>query len=565
LITGRNVLTFILILEDAAELRHLQSTPISWKELVVGHGNKSDLIVENDIVKTIERLNTHAGAIEYIDVHESNNINIAMSEKDELKYKTHCEIHPSTIFSIYTSTIPFANHNQAPRNIFSGAQGKQALGIYATNFNNRIDTSGYILHYPQKPLVSNIMGKYTHADNLPNGQNLIVAIATYSGFNQEDSIIINKASIDRGVFHITSFKSIIEETVDNINTFGNPKNYNIRNQKYGNYKHINDKGMPALNHKLSLDDCIIGKVKQEIVDVSVSNNDAFAQNSLVSEYVNVSNICDKTTDGYTIDKIITMDGKSVKLRLRKMKIPELGDKSCSRHGQKGVFGMILPEIEMPFTTKEGIRPDIIVNPHAFPSRMTIGHLLECVFAKLYAMAGKTTPFTQFEVTPTHEFKHLNDYGFEKYGDELMCNGRTGEQIETEIFFGPTYYYRLKHMVSDKINYRNKGKMVGLTKQPPKGRSNEGGLRIGEMETNVLVSYGISSFTQESMIERSDGELLRVDNDKKVIVPHSWKLLSQELKAMSIDNEWIYDEKELEEIIEDDDNLDELDNLLEDTE
>ena len=520
----------------------------TWDELVTGSESKTTitgLIDSTNISKTIQVLNKVAGVIEYLDVEEVNHANIGMTEKDDLSYKTHIEIHPSTIFSIYTSTIPFSNHNQAPRNIFSGAQGKQALGIYATNFNNRIDTASYILHYPQRPLVSTSTSKYFHANELTNGENLIVAIMTYTGYNQEDSIIINRSSIERGMFNITSYKSHVEQVSNNL-FFGDPKKYRISRNRYGNYKHIDENGFPIVNHKLELDDCIVGRMSKNIIGDS-------GLQSTVIEYDNISSICDRTLDGYTIDKVYRIDNDNVKLRLRKMKIPELGDKASSRHGQKGVFGMVLPEYDMPWASSDGVKPDIIVNPHAFPSRMTIGHILECVFAKVTSVTGTIQDYEHFEVPPVEQFNKLGNYGLCKTGDEILYNGFTGEQIETEIFIGPTYYYRLKHMVSDKINYRGVGKVVGVTKQPPKGRSNGGGLRIGEMETNVLVSYGISGFTKESLMKRSDETRVKVDNKRmnsSVYVPHAYKLLTQELKAMSIDSEWILDEEKEVELFED---------------
>jgi DNA-directed RNA polymerase II subunit RPB2 len=543
----------LLVVQNGRMLRDGISGKYTWDDLTLGTAGDKNIIVQNDINKTIINLHNSAAVIEYLDVEESDNANIAMSQKEDLTYKTHVEIHPSTAFSIYTATIPFSNHNQAPRNIFSGAQGKQAIGIYATSFNNRIDTASYILHYPQKPLVSTTISKYFHCNELANGENVIVAIATYTGYNQEDSIIINKASIERGMFNITSYKSIVEKVSENI-SFGDPKQYNMRRQKYGNYAHIDEYGMPKINHKLELDDCVIGKISKNIVQNR--DSEAIMNQATNIEYENLSMTTDRSLDGYTVDKVVFMDKENVKMRLRKMKIPELGDKACSRHGQKGVFGMVLPECDMPYTA-DGVHPDIIVNPHAFPSRMTIGHLLECVFAKVAALTGDVKTFTQFEVTPTEQFNKLSDYGLNKNGDEVMYNGISGEQIETEIFIGPTYYYRLKHMVSDKINYRSSGRVIGLTKQPPKGRSNGGGLRIGEMETNVLVSYGISAFTKESLMQRSDGTVVQ-HAESKLEMPHAYKLLTQELKAMSIETEWITDESEalkkdefIEDVIDDD--------------
>lgn len=445
--------------------------------------------------------------IEYIDVEEANNCLISFDYNNTKA--THWEIHPTVVLSAYTSTIPLSNHNQAPRNIFSGAQGKQAIGVYATNFSNRIDTLSYILHYPQSPLVATNYHKYLNADVLPNGENVIVAIATYTGYNQEDSIIINKASIERGLFNITYYTSHVGEEKENIE-FGNPtKVPGCEITKYANYTNLDNNGIPIVDRFLQEGDAILGKI-HESDNIRTSKSD----------------IVDKTTSGF-VDKVVVFDGFA-KIRMRQYRIPELGDKLASRHGQKGVIGAILPHEMMPFT-KDGIVPDIIINPHAFPTRMTIAHLIEAILAKAGTVMSScfdATPFENYDFEQIYD--KLEEKGLNRYGDELMYNGVTGEQINTKIFITPTYYYRLKHMVADKINYRSKGKVVNLTKQPTKGRSNEGGLRIGEMETNAIISHGISSFLKESIMERADKY-----NIDDVSVPYAYKLLKQELESMCI--------------------------------
>jgi DNA-directed RNA polymerase II subunit RPB2 len=506
--------------------------------------------------------------IEWVDVEEMNLIKVAMDRKTLTKYTTHLEIHPSTMLSAYTSTIPFLNHNQAPRNIFSGAQGKQAIGVYATNFASRIDTMGYILHYPQQAIVRTKYAEYLHTNMLPNGENLIIAIMTYTGYNQEDSLIVNEASIKRGMFNITGYKAHVaeeEKTETNEIFFANPLDVNIKKQKYANYSTMHKaSGMPIENAKVEEGDCIFGMVSKEISS-SIRNDKVGIFDELTKEINmrNVSVIADKTIQG-TIDKVFVSvnkdNNKKAKMRLRKFKIPELGDKMASRHGQKGVVGMIIPQEDMPFT-KDGLIPDIIVNPHAFPTRMTIGHLLESLIAKYYCVSGKDDafiPFDDFDVKDINEGLKNNNYNSQ--GDELLYNGISGLQMECEIFIGPTYYFRLKHMVSDKINYRvPDGKVIGLTKQPPKGRSNGGGLRIGEMETNLLLSHGFGAFTKESMMERSDKHTVYVNdvgiivpyNKKKKIgyenvrpldIPYSMKLLLQELNAASIGASFVLDEE-----------------------
>ena len=531
--------------------------------------NKLQVVTMDNIKSVMKTLEESSANIEFIDVYETNTSLIAMYDKNlsnKLYKYTHCEIHPSTMFSVYTACIPLSNHNQAPRNIFSGAQGKQAIGVYSTNFNNRIDTLGLLMNYPEKPLVQTRYNTLLKINDLPNGNNLIVAISSYTGYNQEDSIIFNKSSLERGLFNITYMYSHISfesksnngENVDTI--FANPEklildNKQVELKKYADYSKIDDNGMPKLNEYISENSVIVGKC--QVVKDTVKNDDVFETNKSAISYKSKPDVADKTMTGF-IDKVYNYKNKdgdnAVKVNLRKFKIPELGDKLASRHGQKGVIGMILSQEDMP-RTKDGIVPDIVMNPHAFPSRMTIGHLLECIVAKGCILTGETADMTPFDDNDFSKyFDILDKKGFQHYGDEVLYNGFNGSQIQTQIFFGPTYYYRLKHMVSDKINYRNPGKVASMTRQPPKGRSNEGGLRIGEMETNCLLAHGISSFVKESFNERSDkysffidnetGNIAKMNDEKKlynghknvtkVFTPYAYKLFIQELNGMSVD-------------------------------
>ena len=577
----------------------------TWKELLIGKNTKyigneyhETFINPFEIYKTntLQTLENNGGCIEYIDIEETNTLLIATETRFTDQSTTHIEIHPSTIFSVYSSTIPLSNHNPGTRNTFSGAQGKQAIGVYATNFNSRIDTMSYLLHYPQKSIVSTQYANYLKTQCLPNGENLIVAIMTYSGYNQEDSIIVNQSAIQRGMFNLTYFKSYIsEETIEKNSkgksrvhiTFENPNalklTKDVKLTKFADYSKIDENGMPILESYIQEDDCIIGKCLKDI-KVTIEGNpdqDLFISKTESVTYSSKCEIADKTTSGF-VDKVLMFENekgeKNAKIRLRKVRIPELGDKMASRHGQKGVIGAILPSEEMPFT-KDGLVPDIIINPHAFPSRMTIGHLIECILAKAGAVSGFYADGTAFEVQDWQNMsKTMEERGFSNTGDDIMYNGITGEQIACEIFIGPTYYYRLKHMVSDKINYRYAGKKVGMTQQPTKGRSNAGGLRIGEMETNVLLSYGFSAFTKESLMERSDKKMFSISkssgllipvNEKKrimlepyhnVVIPFSSKQLILELETMSIGtslrtDDYVYDEDIIEEDL---DNIDDMD-------
>ena len=383
-----------------------------------------------------------------------------------------------------------------------------------------------------------------------------------------------------------------ENTGDTIR-FANPLNMlkhgTDMNVKYAKWDKIDDNGFPLENTYIQEDDVFVGKVKTEPKTVDIDETSERVRDK--DKFTNVTHTFqDKSevasfTNGGMVDKVYVYEknGKrKLKIRFRKTREPVLGDKFASRHGQKGVIGMIMPQEDMMFT-KDGLVPDLIVNPHAFPSRMTIGHLFESILAKYSCISGHMVDGTVFEKCDTDSyFNLLRQHGYQKHGDEIMMNGFTGEQIKTEIFIGPTYYYRLKHMVNDKMNYRggNGAPVTSTTRQPTQGRANQGGLRIGEMETNALLAHGMGSFAKESMMERSDKYkyLVDVDNgvgaipihktpksyiddDSKtfayVEVPYSFKLLTQELNALSIKPKLICEEKNKvqDEFFEDDDDDD----------
>jgi len=534
--------------------------------------NNSD---ENKYKKILKILEETGACIEYLDNEESDTSLIAMNKDDITSYHTHLEIHPSTIFSVVTGNIPMCNHNQAARNVFHAAQSKQAIGIYATNFNKRFDTMSYVLHYPQRAIINTRISQYTSSDYMANGYNTIVAIMTYSGFNQEDSIMINKASINRGLNYLSYYKSItatskIVSSYERI-IFGNPIKLK---EKIGKYDEII--GIKNKDYSLIDDNGFIKKGTyipqgQEVIIIGMLNvkeiyyehkEGVFTIQKKKKIYTDISISTDNSlygtiNDVYISNKLSGEDSIICKVKFLKIKKPEFGDKHSSRHGQKGVIGMIIPEENMPYT-KDGIKPDIIINPHAIPSRMTIGHLVECIYAKLCCIDGILGDATVFiPIDNNSIYNKLEDSGFDKYGNEILYNGYTGKQIETEIFIGPTYYFRLKHMVAEKINSRGIGKVTGLTRQPTEGRRKGGGLRIGEMERDTILSHGISMFIQESMMERSDkyawsvckkcgtlvalnislniNECKNCNNDEISIIktPYAFKLLIQEFEAMGI--------------------------------
>jgi len=586
----------------------------SWFDMIIGKHNKygkkersEEIYYKNEYVnprgleefakKTDEEilkiLEEDGAIIEYIDPQETDVSYIAMSEADINNYHTHLEIHPSTMLSVVSANIPMSNHNQSARNVFHAAQTKQAIGIYATNFNKRFDTFGFIQHYPQKAIINTRHAQYTGSDAMPNGANLIVAIMTYSGFNQEDSLMINRKSIQRGLFHLSYYKclSASEKKVSQYErmVFANPikmrdEGYKINGIKHANYTLLDDNGVvkegsyiPKGQIAVVLGMILIKDVLKEV------KRGLFVEQVKETTYTDVSLTTDESYYG-KIDKVFigskTLDDdiRVCKIRFMKIKIPEFGDKHSSRHGQKGVIGMILDEEQMPFT-KDGIKPDLIVNPHAIPSRMTIGHLVECVYSKLCCMEGFLGDGSVFiNLDYENIYDNLEKLKFEKYGNEILYNGYNGRQMETSVFIGPTYYFRLKHMVAEKINARGTGPKVQLTRQPTGGRRKAGGLRIGEMERDSLISHGISKFIKESMMERSDNYRWIVckncgvvpiysnkikesfckncgGNEMNIIeTPYCFKLLTHEFEAMGIQMRFNcdYNSLQVEEDFSDDD-------------
>ena len=502
------------------------------------------------------------GFIEYMDVDEMDKSMIAMNQEDLKKVAkmtyipptyTHCEIHPSLILGVLACNIPFSDHNQSPRNCYQSAMGKQAVGIYMSNYNQRIDTLGHILNYPQKPLARTWLSKYTNSDDLPSGINAVIAIMTKTGYNQEDSVMVNQSSIDRGLFTSTYYKAYRDQCSKNHST-GEEEQFTkplptTTNIKPYNYDKLDEQGFVPKNTYVDDGDIMVGKIMPHKVQGHIFPRDA----SMVM----------KTNDQGFIDmnyQGVNGEGyKFTKIRLRNYRKPTIGDKLSSRHGQKGTIGMTYRQEDMPFS-KEGITPDIIVNPHAIPSRMTVGQLLECIMGKsasLIGARGDATPFTGPGVEQLADI--LESYGMERYGNEILYNGRTGEMIHTEIFIGPTFYQRLKHMVQDKVHSRgSSGPIVMLTRQPAEGRARNGGLRFGEMERDAIVAHGASCFLKERMIDVSDNYrvfvckkcgLFCVANPERNIykcttcknqvdiiqsrIPYSMKLLLQELMTMGI--------------------------------
>jgi DNA-directed RNA polymerase beta subunit len=416
------------------------------------------------------------------------------------------------------------NHSFVAGNNFASsncAMGKQAMGMYVTNYQSRMDKTAYVLTYPSRPLVDTRVMGMIKLDQIPSGSAVIVAIMTYSGYNQEDSILVNKGSIDRGLFNATIYHTEKDEDKkingdEEIRCKPDPSK--TKGMKFGNYDKVNNKGLVPENTFIENRDIIIAKV----VPIKENRND----HTKLIKYEDHSKIHRTTEESYIDKNFIDRNGDGyciAKVRIRTSRKPVIGDKLSSRHGQKGTVGNIIPEGDMPFTVN-GMRPDIIINPHAIPSRMTIGQLKETLLGKVLVQLGLFGDGTSFGELAVDDIRNeLLKVGYEAQGNELLYNGMTGEQIESNIFIGPAFYQRLKHMVNDKQHSRSIGPMVNLTRQPAEGRSRDGGLRFGEMErdcftvgTSISLKSGLSINIEE--MENLNDKVLGWSEEKNGMVP-----------------------------------------------
>jgi DNA-directed RNA polymerase II subunit RPB2 len=520
---------------------------------------------------------------EFVDAGESEHLYISKTLGKLDRDHTHLEIHPSVIIGTMGSNIPFPDHNQSPRNAYQAAMGKQAMGVYALNFTERLDTMSNLLMYTAKPLVSPYMSKYYRAQEMPSGFNIIVAIMTYGGYNQEDSVMINRAALDRGLFRSIFYRTYKDEEKKNQASgeeerFCKPDPTLTKHMKLANYEKLGPDGLVPENTYVDNEDVLIGKVvpirlravegamaagvsHSSLAAMSAAQAAAAVEAAGGKRFRDSSKLLRNNETGF-VDKIYrgrNGEGFSfVKIRVRSERTPTIGDKFCSRHGQKGTVGMILEPEDMP-QTKDGIVPDIIINPHCIPSRMTIAHLMETLMGRVgceIGALGDGSPFTDVSVAGLS--KMLVDIGLEPGSNEVLYCGTTGKQLATSIFMGPIFYQRLKHMVDDKIHSRSSGPLVMLTRQPAEGRARDGGLRFGEMERDCMIAHGTTEFLKEIMMEKSDNfqcfvckhcGLLGQVNPKvgiykcascenstefsQVRVPYAYKLFLQELEAMSI--------------------------------
>jgi DNA-directed RNA polymerase II subunit RPB2 len=444
--------------------------------------------------------------------------------------------------------------------------GKQAMGIYALNYRERFDALAHVLCYPQTPLVNPYMAKYYGGNKMLYGQNIIVAIMTYGGYNQEDSIMINRGALDRGLFRSIFYRTYKDEEKKNQSSgeeerFCRPDVALTKQLRHANYDKLADDGFVPEQTFVDNDDILIGKV----VPLKVPTGMVLPAGS--KKFRDVSRMMKNNETGY-VDKIFKNrngEGYSfVKIRMRQDRIPEIGDKFSSRHGQKGTCGLILKPEDMP-RTASGLVPDIIINPHAIPSRMTIAQLLETLLGRLGCEVGALGDGSPFNNVSAEAIADLlqNHYGLEPHSNELLYNGQNGRLQEIKVFMGPCFYQRLRHCSQDKIHSRASGPLVMLTRQPAEGRAREGGLRFGEMERDCVAAHGVGEFTKERFMECSDQfpcyvckhcGMLAVANPKDnlwscarcmnqtdfsaIQIPYASKLFMQELESMCITSRMI---------------------------
>ncbi len=485
------------------------------------------LVVEDGVVKVtkdvVEKLAAgelkfsdlvSMGFIEYLDAEEEEDAYIAMDPENLTKEHTHLEIWPPAILGIAAATIPYPEHNQSPRNAYQSAMAKQAIGFYAANHHLRFDSRAHLLHYPQKPIVQTKFLDVIGYNSRPSGQNFVVAVLSYTGYNMEDALVMNRSSIERGLARSTFYR---EYSAEELKYAGGQMDRieipdpGVRGYKgRDNYKLLDSDGVISPEVEVRSGNVLVGKTSPPRF---LEEYKGFGIAGISRRDTSVSL---RHGDKGVVDSVvITSSGegnKLIRIKVRDLRIPEIGDKFASRHGQKGVIGILLPQYDMPYTP-DGITPDLVINPHALPSRMTIGQLIESIAGKVGALTGELVDGTPFYGEKVENLqKKLLLLGFPMDGTEPMYDGRTGELILTPVFIGIVYYQRLHHMVADKIHARARGPVQLLTRQPTEGRAREGGLRFGEMERDCIVGHGAPLLLQERLLENSDKTVVYVCED-----------------------------------------------------
>jgi DNA-directed RNA polymerase subunit B len=470
----------LIIVKDGKPLlteRHL-------KQLADGELTWSDLIRQ--------------GIIEYLDAGEEENALVGYDESELTNEHTHMEITPGSISGLATALVPFGNYNQSSRLIIGSKNQKQSLGFYAANYHLRMDTDVNLLHYPQMPLVKTKIHDVVDYEEHPSGQNMIVAIMCYDGYNMEDGVILNKSSVERGMARSTYFRPICAEElrysgglVDQVSVPDKDvKGYRSEHD----YRFLEGDGIIYPEAKVDEGDVIIGRTSPPRFLSSLE------EYNLSAAIRRESSTALKHGERGVADFVVITENeegnKLIQVRLREERIPEIGDKFTSRHGQKGVTGMLVPVADVPFSSS-GVTPDLIFTPHGISTRMTVSHLLELIGGKVGAMMGRYVDGTLFEAEQEGNLrKELVEAGFREDGTEVFYDGRTGKRMLAKIFVGNMYYLRLRHMVANKMQSRARGPIQLLTRQPTEGKAKEGGLRLGEMEKDTFIAHGASLLLKE---------------------------------------------------------------------